>query len=283
MQTLLDNPAFQAAGAPFVSTLLLALVLRRFWPAGMGLAITAGFLLAAALIAGLNLQPLTSTRKIILSSVVLPLLVLVMGFFPRMRGADLWRWLPTVLLTAAAMWILWPVLQRQEGGAVILAATPVLLYTVVLSAGFVALASRQAPVDQAFNSVAAALLTLGLASGAVSLIAASALYSQLAFAVAASCGAMIVVGMLGSKGHWDACALHAASMPVILLAGAATVYAQLPELVLLCLALVPLFVVLPLPRPSRPWPQLIVMCLWSAVPVLPALWLAWRAAGPVSF
>ncbi|NOX93398.1 MAG: hypothetical protein GXP18_13370 [Gammaproteobacteria bacterium] len=293
MQELLDNPAIQAAAAPFVVALVLALVLRRFLPGGTGLAIIGGFFVAVWLTTGLTLQPLTSTRKIIICSLTLPFVVLLLEFIPAMPRSiwlkRMFRLLPALLLAAAALWIIWPVVRRQEGMAIWVMASPVMLYAAVIIFGTGALGRMQ---ERAFSAQAANALVLAMGTGVTTLIAASALYGQLAFAVSAATGAVIVAGLLGSaekSAGPGLLAMYAAAVPVALLAAAATVYAQLPVLVLLCLALVPLFAWLLLIKPVRliklrqRWLEMIAASLWVSIPVLPAIWLAWRAAGPVSF
>ncbi|HHI93270.1 MAG TPA: hypothetical protein ENK04_07135 [Gammaproteobacteria bacterium] len=293
MQELLTNPAIQAAGAPFVVALVVALALHRFLPGGVGLAVIGGFLVAVLLTTGLTLQPLTATRKIIVCSLALPFVAVLLECIAVMPQA-VWlkrmlQALPALLLAVAALWIIWPVVQRQEGMAVWLMAAPVMLYAAVSIYGAGALGRVQ---KQAFSAQAASALVLAMGTGATTLIAASALYSQLAFAVSAATGAVIVVGLLGTAeklARLGMLAVYAAAVPVTLLAAAATVYAQLPVLVLLCLVLVPLFawllLIKPVKRikPQQRWLELIVACLWTSIPVLPAIWLAWRAAGPVSF
>ncbi len=290
MQELLANPAMQAAGAPFVVALVLALLLRRFMPAGIGVAIIAGFLLAVWLATGLTLQPLTSTRKIIVCSLALPFVALLLEMIPQMAHPvglkRISQTFPALLVVAAALWIIWPVMHRQEGMSEWFMALPVVLYVAVIigSAGF--LGRRQDRPLQAFSTQAAHALLLAMGTGATALIAASALYSQLAFAVSAATGAVIVALMLASSEKpikLGSLAVYAAAVPVALLGAAGTVYAQLPVLVLLCLALVPLFAWLPLIKPQQRWLQLIVTCLWASVPIFPAIWLAWRTAEPVSF
>lgn len=287
MQALLTNPAIQAAGAPFVVALVLAVLLRRLIPAGIGLAVVAGFLVAVWLITGLTLQPLTSTRKIIICSLSLPFIALLLEMIPLSpRWKPVSRALPAVLLAAAALWIIWPVVQRQEGVAVWSLAMPVVLFAAVVMYATGVLARLRGDAMRAFSSQAANALILAMGTGAVTLIAASALYSQLAFAVSAATGAVIVAILLTSSEkspRLGALTLYAAAVPVALFAAAATVYAKLPVLVLLCLALVPVFAWVPLIKPQQRWLQLIVTCLWVSIPVLPAVWLTWRAAGPVSF
>lgn len=289
MQELLTNPAIQAAGAPFVVALALALIMRRFYPGGTGLAIIAGFGVAVWLITGLTLQPLTSTRKIILCGLALPFLLPLLEMIPQVSRA-IWvkhatQIVPAVLLVAAsALWIIWPVLRRQEGMAMWAMALPLVLYIAAVIGGTGLLGRRDS--SSTFSAQAASALVLALGTGATTLIAASALYSQLAFAISAATGAVIVVGMFGSSTQPTRLGMlvaYAAAVPVVLIGAGATVYAKLPLLVLLCLALVPLFAGLPLIKPQQRWLQLIVTCLWASVPVIPAVWLAWRAAGPVSF
>lgn len=288
MQDLLTNPAVQAAGAPFVVALVLSLVLRRFLPAMSGLAVVGGFLLAVALTTGLTLMPFTSTRKIVICSFALPfvaLLLEMLSVMPRFKYVA--RTLPALMLAVAILWIIWPVVQRQEGMTTWLMAAPVMLYVAVVIACMGVLGRMQGNFSQVFNAQAGSLLVLAMSSGVVTLIAASALYSQLAFAVFAAVGAMVVVSLVTAPSEKSVglgmLTLYAAAIPVTLIAAAATIYAQLSLLVLLFLALVPLFAGLPLPKPQQRWLGLIVTCLWASIPTLPAIWLAWRAAGPVSF
>lgn len=285
MQTLLANPAFQAAAAPFIVALLLTLVLRRFWPAGLGLAVVGGLLTAVMLITGLSFQPLTSTRKIILCSLVLPILFFLLHGLPRrVVAARLRPFIPSLLMIVAILWIIWPVLIRKEGTEIWLMVVPLALFvaTVMFEARML---SRQV-----FTARAAGVLLLAAGTGITAMIAASALYSQLAFAVAAAAGSVILLALVSRSTKttpFDHFVLHAALIPVALLASAATVYAQMPLLVLLSLALVPLFAWvferLPIKRPLQRWWALIVTCLWVSIPILPGIWLAWRTAGPVSF
>jgi len=286
MQALLTNPAIQAAGVPFVVALLLALLLRRFAPAGIGLAVVAGFLVSVWLITGLTLQPLTSTRKIIICSLVLPFVLSLLEMIPlEPRLKSLSRAIPAVVLSVAALWIIWPVLQRQEGMALWLMAIPVVVFPAAIMYGTSLLMRMQDDTTRVFSAQAANALVLAVGTGVVTLIAASALYSQLAFAVAAATGAIVVTLLVvrGKTARLGSLTLYAAGVPVTLLAVAATIYVQLPLLALVGLALVPLFAWLPLIKPQQRWLQLIVTCLWASVPVAPVVWWVWRTAEPLSF
>jgi hypothetical protein len=285
MQALFTNPAFQAAAAPFVVALLLTLVLRRCWPVGVGLAVVGGFLTTVMLVTGLNFQPLTSTRKIILCSLALPVFFfLLYNVSGRVVAARLRLFIAPVLVMAAMLWVIWPVLIRKEGVEVWLLAGPLVLFVATI------MFEAQLLSRQIFTVRAAGALLLAAGTGITAMIAASALYSQLAFAVVAALGAVILLALVSrstTSTHLDLFVLHAALVPVALLASAATVYAQLPLLVLLCLALAPLFAwlfeQLPIKKPQHRWWALIVTCLWVSIPVLPGIWLAWKTAGPVSF
>lgn len=296
MNELLAHPAFQAAVAPFFVAVFIALVFRRFGVIAFGLAIIAGMLTAVMLTTGLSLFPLTSTRKIILSSLCLPFVVLLLdrlcGRLPNTRA----RWsvviklaVPMVLLVATVNWVIWPVLMRQEMSEVWPMLASVSLYVGVLSAAILGMARLKRPEKLAAQG--ASVLVLGLGTAVTTMIAASALYAQLASSVTAAVGAMLLISLFSKPvaegklgiGHFGAFGLFAAAVPLALIGAAATVYAQLPGLALLFLVTVPLFAGWPTINVERLWLRLIFTSLLALVPVIPAAWLAWRAAGAVSY
>ena len=285
MQELFTNPAFQAAVAPFFAALVLTLVLSRFWPAGVGVAVISGLLVAVALTTGISFQPLTSTRKIILCSLGLPFLMLLIHYLPaRILAARLRVVLAAGLLLAAMLWIIWPVLMRKEGAEVWQMVVPLGLF------GLTSMLLVPTLERQELSTKISAMLALALGTGATTMIAASALYSQLAFAIAAGFGA-VTLFVLISKGKgstvFNAFLLYATSIPLVFLAASSTVYAQLPVLVLLCLVAIPVlacvFGWLPIKRPKNVWWDLIVNGLWVSIPLIPAIWLVWESAGPPSY
>jgi hypothetical protein len=296
MNELLANPAIQAAVAPFFVAVAIALIFRRFGVVAFGFAIIAGLLTTLMLTTGLALFPLTSTRKIILSSLCLPFVVLLMdviwGRLPNARQ----RWatiilvvVPTVLLVAAANWVIWPVLQRQEISEAWPMLARVSLYVGVLSIALLGMARLNHP-DKS-TAQGASVLVLGLGTAVTSMIAASALYAQLAFSVTAAVGATLLINLFAKTsgegkqdvGYLGLFALFTAAAPLALIGAAATVYAQLPGWALLCLVAVPLFAGWPTIKVERPFLRLTVTCLLALVPVIPAVWLAWRAAEAVSY
>jgi hypothetical protein len=292
MQDLLTNPAVQAAVAPFVVALVIVLALRGISLYWLGLAIIGGLLTTVMLTTGLSFQPLTSTRKIILGSVCLPFTVPLMESLMARLPATAKRWqaiitilVPVVPVVAMVNWIIWPVLRRQEISEAWPMLAAVSLYVSAISVVFLMLARVKLPEKSATQGASA--LMLGLGTGVTSLIAASALYAQLAFAVSAAVGSLILITFFARSraglGHLSSFSLFAVGVPLALLGASATVYAQLPVWVLLCLVTVPLFAWRPAINIERPWLRLISANFQALLPVIVATWLAWKIAGPVSF
>ncbi len=286
MLDLLAHPLFQALLAPFLTGLLVA-VLASMRPGArclQGLAILAGVGVAAWLSVGLEFEPLTSTRKIVLCSLTLPwvALIFVRGRWPRFAEAAVL----SGLLALAALWVTAPVLGRQEGLAMMATGARVALFAAGIGAALVWF-GRQDMVRQG-SGVLALALSLGLAA----LIAASALYGQLAIAVAASTAGLLLVRMLakrwwpvagaGSQGL-GSLAIFAAAVPLGLVGGAATVYAQLPPSALLFLLLPPVVVALPLATSFRPVLRLSILTALALLAAAPAIAIAWYSAGVATF
>ena len=284
MQDLLADPAVQAAVAPLVSSLVVALILRRAGNLWQGLAVVAGVLVAVLLITGLNFQPLTSTRKIILCSLILPFAAVPLYL---MKCPAIYRRLfLSVAMACAAVWVVWPVLGRQEGLELWLTGGRVALFAAAIG-GLNWLDKVDVPRQ------GGVMLALALGVGASVLIAASALYGQLAFAVSAAVGGLLLVVLLepsikilGSNkmrsGLGDL-SLFAVAIPLGLIGGAATVYAQLPGAALVFLALIPVVAVIPVFRQLNPWISTTLMTLSGLVLAAPALWLAWSAVETMSY
>jgi hypothetical protein len=292
MQALFTNPAIQAAVAPFVAALLIALVLQRISLYWLGLAIIGGLLTTLMLTTGLSLLPLTSTRKIIIGSLCLPFTVPLMESLVARVPAIAKRWqtiitilVPATLVVAVENWIIWPVLRRQELAEAWPMLLGVSLYVSAISVAFLMLARVRLPEKSATQGANAVMLALG--TGATSLIAASALYAQLAFAVSAAVGSLILITFFARSraglGQMSSFSLFAAAVPLALLGASATVYAQLPVWVLLCLVAVPLFGWWPSINIARPWMRLMFASFMALLPVILAVWIAWKIAGPVSF
>jgi hypothetical protein len=296
MYALFNHPAVQAVLAPFIVALLFGLLLRRFGVNQfMGVAVLAGFLTSVILSIGFTWQPLTSTRKIILASLCLPFVVLLCSKIPTLKlrlrsfgGRSLGWALPAVGLVAALIWVLWPLLMRQS----LALAWPMLawlgVYVTVIAVFF--LIWLQPQKTRGAPALYMGSLALAVGTGLSCLLAASALYAQLAFAIAAGVVALVVLHVyLGGK--WKASPVSAFTAfaiitPLALLGAAATVFAQLPQEVLWSLALVPLFSgIIPVifAGKIRVGQQWLATGSLAFIPAIIAVWLAWDALGAVSF
>ncbi|NOX75711.1 MAG: hypothetical protein GXP17_03660 [Gammaproteobacteria bacterium] len=286
MLDLLDHPLFQALLAPFLAGLLVAMLMamRPGTRSLQGLAILVGVGVTAWLSIGLEFEPLTSTRKIVLCSLTLPWVALVFarGRWPRFVEAVVL----SGLLALAALWVVAPVLGRQEGVTMFATGARVALFAAAISVLLVWF-SRQDRVRQG-SGVLALALSLGLAA----LTAASALYAQLAIAVAASTVGLLLVRMLSQR-WWPvmeaerqglgSLAVFSAAVPLGLVGGAATVYAQLPPSALLFLLLPPVVAALPLAAGFRPVLRLSILTVLALLAAAPAIAIAWYSAGAVVF
>lgn len=288
MQDILTHPGFQSAVAPLVCGLLVALVLRRFGVMWQGLAVVVGLFVTVWLTVGLSFQPLTSTRKIILASLLLPFL----SFLPvHFSGHPVRKSLVLALLTTVvALWVIWPALARQEGLDAWLMASRVAVFAAMV-AGLLGWVGRD---DMAKEG--GALLALGIGTGVSAFIGASALYGQLAFSVAASLGGLVLVLLLfpskkvpslQDPARSIGCfSLFAAAIPLAVIAGASTVYAKLPATALLFLVLVPLFAGIPLDRKlnlHNLWLRGSLATVLGLLPAFIAIWLAWSTSEPMGY
>lgn len=275
MDELLANPAIQSAVAPLVVSFAGAVVLWRASSLWQGLAILAGFLAAVFLISGISFEPLSSTGKIVLASLCLPLLALVLEYrlkrpIPRLSVL-------AALAAATLVWVIWPVIQRMEIAEAVPQVAGLMLYVAWFVIIFAAWESRP-------ERTGGAALALAIATGAAAMIGASALYGQLGFAVAAAAGGLILRWLIapGRNGFGLATAIAVAT-PLALLGAGAMVFAKLPWTALPFLALVPLAAGIPVATGKSRWLRLPLITMISLLPALPALWLAWRAAGDVMY
>lgn len=276
MNALLSNPAVQSALAPLLCSLIVALLLKKAGAVWQGMAIVAGLLAAILLTTGISFQPLTSTRKIVLCSLVLPFTALLWGRLSQQRAVQ--ASLLAAVLALAALWIVWPVLARLEGAEWWLTTARLVLYAAMIGVGLLWTGNGT------LQREGGAILALALGTGAATLLAASALYAQLSFAVAAATGGLLLVVLLRREsGGLGLLAMYAAALPLALLGAAATVYAKLPPLALLGLAFVPWFLLLPLPQAANPWLRTAQNTLVAFLPALLAIWLAWQAEGDIAY
>jgi hypothetical protein len=267
----MDNVLVQSAVIPLVVGLVAALALRPTGAPWAGLGFTLAFGSAAYLIAGFQLLPLTSTRKILAAAALAVLVAVVLE--ARVRDRRIRLWLPTAAAAAAALWVIWPVILRSEGAEAAWVALPALAYAAWLTAGVELLASR--PVKAA---VAALMLAVG--TGVSALLGASALMGQLGGAVAAAVGAYVMVFLWRGEFAPGRTLALPATLLCALIGVAAVHYASLPWYSLAPLALIPLLARLPLPAGRSRFSAILLASIYMLPGAAAAILITWRVAGP---
>ena len=270
MNDLFANPAFQSGIAPFVTTLVAGLLLKRAGGYWVGLAVVLGFYVAVWLMIDVKFSPLTSTRKIILLGMAALIAGALLDLYPSAR-----RFLPALLFVAGAAaitWVIWPVLSRREGTVFLLLAAGGVLYGGWFAAATELLRPRALP--------ASVMVTmLGFGTGIAVLFGASALLGQLALAIGSAGGAYLLLSLFGRQPVTGSIML----LPAILLCGmigyAGMVYAKLPWFALPFLALVPLAAHITAPTSRSRWMQAILLVLVVAPPAIIAAVIAWWVEG----
>lgn len=269
MQELLANPAVQSAAIPFIVALVLGWTLHR--PRLSGLALPAALAVVTALAAGFSFEPLTATRKLVLTGVACALPVLWLALRrtdgPR-AGAVL-----AALAAAASAWMLLRILEQREPAPAVALGLAAAVYAAALVEG-----GRRFTRDPVAASAAA--LFLGLGYGALALLGASALLAQFGIALGAAAGAILLVQMLRGPSPAPAWSLV---LPVAVagsMAGLLAVFTgALPWYCLLPMLAVPWAASLPGGGDRRPtWLAAILSSLAALVPALLAVVLAWMAA-----
>lgn len=270
MQDLLQNPAVQAGVLPFVAALLVAAALRN--TRQLGLAIAAGFLCAVALTMGFGFESLTSLKKLVLVGIAAAALGVVLELTTE-QPRPVHRAFVAAAACIATLWVLQRILLQRDALALTLAGLGAAVYCVALLAG-----GERAGRDPV--CAAATALVLGLASGALALLGASAQLAQLGIALGAGAGAALLVQML-----------CAASAPVGWTLGlSAQIIAGLIGLLAVATGSLPWYCLLPIPlvawaahlapRAARPvWQRAVLSVLFAIVPALLAVALAWFTAG----
>lgn len=273
MNELLNNPAVQAGVAPFVVALVVAVLLHR--TRLLGLAIGAGFLTVVFLALGFSFESLTSVRKMIVCGVAATLLVLVVEA-AKLEAKPVIRAVLVAGAAAAAIWVIWRVLQQLDTKALLLAGAGAVIYMVAL----VESGNRIGP--DPVRSASAALM-IGLASGVLALLGASASLAQVGIAVGASGGAVLLVQMLTGK---YAPAGWTLALPANVIAGLVGLLAVftggLPWYSLLPTLAIP-WATRVVPAAKYPvWLTAFLSALAALVPMLLAVALAWFTAGSSS-
>ncbi len=256
--------------APFIVALIVAALVghtRYGW-----LAIVAGYATMVTLTTGFSFSPLTASRKILLLCLLAPLVGMAAdAFVSRARPV---AYALTLVAGVAAAWVFLSVLAQREGGQAWLAALGVLLFAAAMVWAMLSLR------DDGLRTAAAGL-GLGIATGIAAVISASIGFLLAGMAVAASCGALLLVWAMTSR-PVAAGVLGTLSIGVMiaLFAEGALMLAQMPWYALAALLVVPLAVRLPVREGASTFRRAFTVSLYAlAAASLPiaAAWFAARA------
>jgi hypothetical protein len=274
MQELLARPEFQSAIIPFAAALMVTLALCKL-NARAGLwALLVAFAVAAGLINGLTLTPLTGTRKIILLIMVaLAAAALLPAILPRQ---NLQRSTSSLALTLGWLWVFWAVVARMPTDAILSFLIGASALMLVLQAGFERISTNPAQLQAAGLSL---MLGVGLAATA----AASALLGQLGLALAAGCGGAFLAWVIAGDAKGDTGVRHPITilpfvLAPVLLGMAAVIFARLPWYALIPLAAIPFAVSLvPLKTDSRFLRALLASLPGLVIAISVAFWV-WQTS-----
>lgn len=267
MHELLNQPAVQGGAAPFITALIVAMLLRR--PRLSGLAAIAGFAVTVYLVSGFEFAPLTTTRKIVLLGLCSAPLAIALDWLQP-------RWLRPLLAAAAAaavLWMSWRILQHQELALMLEWGAASALYAGWLVFWFDGL--RHDPLR-----AGTAGLALGLGSGIAALFGASALLGLYGISLGAAAGAGLLIQMLSNRQLPYG---RSFTLPLSLIAALtgilAVLSADLPWYALAALAAIPLASKIPLPAKPGLWLQAILLSVASLSCAAISVYLTWRVAG----
>ena len=278
MDQFLARPEFQSAVIPFGAALLVYAGARKFTAVAWVGAVFVAFLVSVLLINGVTITPLTGTRKIILL-VLASLIVAALAPY-LVRRIELQRAVAPVLTLLALLWVFWKVVARMEITGILLFLGGGLALVLALAWAFERIARNDARLHGAGFGL---LLGVGLSATA----GASALLGQLALAMAAATGGMLLAWVLTGKavksGSFDS---SISTLPYVLAAAlfglAATVFARMPWYALVPLALIPLAARLVPVKPGSRFLAALVYALPGLVIALAVAFWVWQAGGSSS-
>ncbi len=269
---LLNHPAVQAGLAPFLAGLVAAELFQRIRLSG--LAIIAGFAATVYLASDFNFEPLTASRKIVLSGLAGAFLALLLDILrTRWFGALL-----AVIGGATAIWTAQRILQQQE--------PPLVLQWGAACAAYVAILvwSMDKLLDQEPIRAPGAAVALGFGTGLAALVGASALLGQFGLALGSAAAAHFLIQLVTNQALTSGRLL---TFTIALISGltgcVAVLSARLPWYALIMLAAIPLAArLMPLPGNSIRTNGLLLM-LPTITLAAGAVFLTWRSAGDVPF
>lgn len=274
MTTLFDYPEVQSFVLPLLAALIIGALADRFHLANRGIGMIAGFIVAIFFVNGIELQPLTAARKIMLLSIA----AAVIGAIVDHRGAR-WPGRPfyfAMLSVLAGAWVMSVLLLRKSGIEMLTAGAGIALYTAWITYWLDRLEDNELRATSA-------TVSLGLGTGLAAIIGASALFGQLAIAISAGAGGVLLLALRKNNSAGSVFTLPAGML--LGLIGCSTVaFANLPWIVLVILGLIP-----PAARwtpASENWPRWIqagFLTVSTMALAGVALAYAWHLAGGGSY
>ncbi len=268
MSEIFDHPAFQGGVAPFIVALIVAFALGRtrfVW-----LAIMPAYATMVALDLGFTLFPPTVARKTWLIGLLTPLVGVAADRYRRSS-----RQLVPGLAVAAgllSLWVFRSVLQNHESAAAIGAGAGIAVFVAAMIVSMLRLR------DDGIRCGAAGL-GLGLAAGIGGILSASIGALVAGVAIAAACGAMLVVQIVLKRGVTPGfTGALTIGMIVALIAAGTQQLALLPWYALPLFLLVPLAASVPVPRPAPLVARAASLSGWAIAAAAVPIAIAWYAA-----
>lgn len=236
MISFLDLPEFQSAVAPFLASLVCALLFYRFKPMLSGLGLVLGFLTTVLLVTGLPTIPLTASSRIIVTTLVAALVGLSLDWIKLKDNYHLG--IMILFMALALFWTLGKILLNMEGSEFWLYTLGGLMYVSLLTIGLEKLKDRPLPLHSA---------TIALASGTgiSAILGASALLGQLSSALAAAAGALLLLSLLLQKPPTGSNISLTTAAGTGLLGLGAVILSSMPWYTLLFFPLIPLIGFIP--------------------------------------
>lgn len=273
MNSLFDYPEVQTGLVPFAIALLVALLARKHFEKWAVVGVVPAFVVSAFLINGFNILPLTGARKIILIAVIALLLSIAIEIY-RMKPPG--RTVVNYMVAfSSALWVSWPILLRNESAFSWLISVGGIVYVLFLVYSF-------ERIKEAGLRPATGLLALGMGTGACAIMAASALYGQLALSASNALAAVLILSVFTNVNTATALLIYPLSLLMGLLAMATMIFAELPWYALLLLATVPAVLQLDVARnKSGLRAALLLLCI-SMLPVMLAVLSVWLGSDETS-
>lgn len=261
----------QSGILPLTFALIAIFALRPLGWLWASLGLSLAFFVAVYFIAGYQVMPLTSTRKIIMLGFAATIIGLALDALPITRRSVLW--LLGIFGATAVLWVLWPLLTRKTGSEFWLLALSSAAYVIWLTT----MIERQRRATP--SAIYAGILAISIGTGISAVFGASAQLGQLGGAMAAATGAYILFGLAGRNIPTGISLAFPAALIGALIGISGTVYATLPWFSLIPVAIIPALLALPLPAGFSNQKKLLLMCAITMAAAMVAIGISWQIAG----